>query len=396
MLDFEFQSPTRLILKRGAVDLAGSEVRKYSDTVLLTHYGDDFIYKSGLRDRVVRSLEAAGLRWFELPGVQPNPLLSLVYQGIELCRENDVGFILALGGGSVIDTAKAIAAGTYYDGDVWDLYLGKDSFDRALPVGTIMTIPATGSEGSNGSVITNGETKLKRDIMSDVIRPAFTLMDPELTFTLPRSQTVNGIVDMGSHVMERYFSPMEPANDLTDRLAEAIMVSVIENGRRVLEKPDDYDARADLMVSSIVAHNGLVGIGRMQDWASHAMGAPLSGVYNIPHGATLSVLIPAWMQYVYRNNIARFRQFAVRVMGVSPDEDEIRAAEEGIRRLHAFYGEIGAPLTMEQIGIHDRSMYASMAKAACNGGTIGCVRPLGEEDIIKIYELAEGRTEDQL
>ena len=378
-----------MILRRNAIELAGSEVKRYSDTVLLVHYGDDFIYKSGLRDRAVKALEDAGLKWFELPGVQPNPLMSLVYKGIDLCRENGIGFVLALGGGSVIDTSKAIAAGYYYDGDLWDCYLGKGTFDRALPVGTIMTIPATGSEGSNGSVITNDKTLQKRDIMSDVLRPVFTLMDPEMTFTLPRSQTVNGIVDMGSHVMERYFSPMEPVNDLTDRLAEAIMVSVMENGRKVLEKPDDYDARADLMVASVVAHNGLVGIGRFQDWASHCMGAPISGIYNVPHGRTLSVIIPAWMKYVYQDNIARFRQFAVRVMGVDPELDAAEAAAEGIKRLHAFYKEIGAPTTMAEIGITDRTRYEEMAKAACNGGTIGCMKALGEKDVMNIYELAE-------
>jgi len=394
MDDFSFVSPTRMILRRGAIALAGEEVKRYSDSVLLTHYGDRFIYDSGLRDRVMNALEGAGLRCFELPGVQPNPTLDLVYKGIEICRKEKVGFVLALGGGSVIDTAKAVAVGTAYDGDVWDLYLGKASVEQALPVGSIMTLPATGSEGSNGSVITNMATKQKRDIMSDVIRPAFTLMDPELTFTLPRKQTVYGVVDMISHVMERYFSS-SVGNDLTDRMGEAIMVSAMHNARRVLKNPADYDARAELMVSSVVAHNGLVGIGRAQDWASHCMGAQLSGYYNIVHGATLSVLIPAWVEYVYRSNVPRFAQFAVRVMGAEPDwVHPEETAKEGIRRLRAFYRELGAPQTMQEIGVRSDADYAAMAKLACGGGKIGCIRPLGEEDVIRIFRAAETNSEE--
>ena len=388
MENFQFVSPTRLILQKDAELEVGSEVRKYADKVLLVHYGDPFLYQSGLHDRITTSLNQAGVAYEELTGIQPNPVLAPIRKGIALCREQKIPFILAVGGGSVIDTAKAIAAGSLYEGDVWDLYLGKAPVEQALALGTVMTLPGTGSEGSNGSVVTNEDTLEKRDIMSDAIRPCFAVMNPELTYTLPPFQTACGIVDMLSHVMERYFSNSKQVI-LTDHLCEGLMKAIVENGRKLQKDPRDYHARADLMLGAVLAHNGLAGIGRNQDWACHMMGAQLSGEYNAVHGATLSVLIPAWASYVYQENLDRFVQFANRVFGVEVDfYAPERTALEGIRRLQAFYQELGMPLTMEELNIKDDKRFASMAMRSTGGGRIGCMKPLSSEDVEAIYRLA--------
>ena len=275
MENFEFMSPTKFILAKDAETGVGKLIRSYSKKALIVHSGDRFMTESGLRERILASLSQAGVTAFELPGVTPNPVLGPIYEGIRLCRENDVGLVLAVGGGSVIDTAKAIGIGVPYDGDVWDFYTGKAHPTTSLPVGAVMTLPATGSEGSNGSVVSNDETKQKLDVMDDCIRPVFAVMNPEITYTLPPFQTACGVVDMISHAMERYFTSSKNT-DLIDRVGEALMKSAMVNARKVLLNPRDYDARAELMWCAILSHNGLSGTGRNQDWACHAMGTQLS------------------------------------------------------------------------------------------------------------------------
>lgn len=386
MENFNFYAPTRLIMQPDAETIVGNEVEKYSKKVLFVHYGDKFFIGSGLYDKIMDSLKAAKLEIYEVSGIVPNPILEPVYRGIELCKAHDIGFILAVGGGSVIDTAKAIAFGAKYDGDVWDLYIGKNSPKETLPVGVVMTIAATGSEGSNGSVITNEKTDEKRDVMGDMIRPVFAIMNPELTYSLPKYQTACGIVDMLSHTMERYFSTSQNV-ELTDRLGEGLMIAVMNSGKKVMQEPDNYDARADLMLASILSHNGLTGIGRNQDWACHMMGAQISGHYNAIHGATLSILIPAWAKYVYKDNPDRFAQFAERVMGVSVEGlSKEEAALQGIEKLKDFYRELGMPFTLKEIGIEDDSKFETMANAATSiFGPIGCMKALTAEDVEAIY-----------
>lgn len=385
---FEFISPTKFILDKDADLRCGFEVKNYSDNVLFVHYGDSYTYDSGLHGRITNALKVAGVTCFELPGVEPNPKVELVRKGIEICRQEGIGCVLAAGGGSVIDTAKAVALGAKYDGDVWDFYKKTAVPKEALPVGTIMTLPATGSEGSNGSVIKNAETGESLDVMTDMLRPVFTLMNPELTLTIPKRQSVFGIIDMFSHVLERYFSSSKDTV-LTDHLCEGVMRSIIINAGKLMENMDDYNTRAELMWTAIVAHNGLLATGRNQDWATHTMGAQLSAQYNAVHGATLSVLFPCWAQYVYEEHIPRFVQFANRVFDVEVDfYDQRRTAEEGIRRLRAFFSSMGAPKTLGDLGIKSDEDIPKMAEAACQFGNIGGLKSLSVNDVEHIYRLA--------
>ena len=388
MENFEFMSPTKFILERDADKLCGKEIKKYSDNVLFVHYGDRYTYDSGLHDRIIRSLEEADVKCFELPGVQPNPKLSLVKKGIELCKNNKINFLLAVGGGSVIDTAKAVSIGAKYNGDVWDFFEKKAVPAEALPIGTVMTLPASGSEGSNGSVINNDETGENADVLSELLRPRFTLMNPDLTLSLPKKQTVYGIIDMFSHVMERYFSSSKDVV-LTDYMCEGVMRAILINTQKLMSNLNDYTARAEFMWTAIVAHNGLLATGRNQDWATHMIGAQISAEYNSTHGAVLSVLFPNWAKYVYKDNLARFVQFAHRVFQVEIDfYNQERTALEGIRRLREFFNELEAPATLRDLGISSDEKFSKMAKAACRFGEIGGLRKLKAEDVEEIYKLS--------
>lgn len=389
MDSFEFMSPTKFILENNAEELCGREIKKLADNVLLVHYGAGFIYESGLRDRIIKSLEREAITYYELSGVEPNPKVGLVREGIELCRKNKIGCVLAIGGGSVIDTAKAIAVGVKYDGDVWDFYCKKATPTEALPIGTVMTLPATGSEGSNGSVLKNPETGESADVMADFLRPAFTLMNPQLTLTIPKTQTVFGIIDMFSHVLERYFSSSKEAY-LTDYMCEGVMKSILVNAKILMKDLSNYNARAELMWTAIVAHNGLLATGRNQDWATHTIGAQLSAQYNSVHGATLSVLFPNWAKYVYRENLPRFVQFANRVFGVEIDlYDQEKTALEGIEKLAEFFHSMGGPVTLKDLGIESDEKFRQMAEDACRFGPIGGLKVLKVEDVEEIYRLAE-------
>jgi hypothetical protein len=389
MESFEFMSPTKFILQEDADKLCGQEVKKISDVCLFVHYGDDFTYKSGLYDRIVESLESAGVKYYELSGVEPNPKVSLVRKGIEICKAKNVGCILAAGGGSVIDTAKAVGIGAKYDGDVWDFYSKKAYPIETLPVGTVMTLPATGSEGSRGSVLRNTEKGESADVLSDLLRPIFTLMNPELTLTIPKHQTVYGIVDMFSHIMERYFSCSVDVN-LTDYMCEGVMKSILVNSHALMKDLSDYNARTELMWSSVIAHNDLLGAGRKQDWATHMLGAQLSAQYNTVHGAALSVLFPCWAEYVFKDNIPRFVQFAHRVFNVEVDfYQPEKTALEGIRRLREFFLSMGAPGTLGEIGIENDEKFRKMAEDACRFGNIGGLKSLDADDAEQIYKMAQ-------
>ncbi len=388
MIDFRFISPTQFVFGRNAEEALIKESSKLGGKILL-HYGGGSIKNSGLYDRVKEYLAKAGTKVVELGGVKPNPVLSTVREAIDLCRAEGITGILAVGGGSVIDSAKSIAIGVPYDGDVWDFYSGKATVAEALPVGVILTIPAAGSEGSNGSVVTDEDTRSKFASGSDLMRPVFSLMNPELTFTLSPYQTACGITDMISHVMERYFTNTEDVG-LTDRLGEALIRTVIDAAPKVMADPEDYEARAELMWASTVAHTDIVGLGREDDWASHQIEHELSAQYDVAHGAGLAVVFPAWMTHVRKENLERFIQFAVRVWDVdyvAGREDE--TALEGIRRHKAFYESIGMPTSLSALGVTD-NRYDIMADKAMRDGPFGGLKKLSKEDVIAIYTLAEG------
>ena len=386
MENFTFLNPTKIIVGKGTESETGRETARYAKKVLL-HYGGGSIKKSGLYDRVRASLKEAGVDVVELGGVQPNPRLSLVQEGIRICREKGVELILAAGGGSVIDSAKAIGIGVPYSGDVWDFYLRKLKPASMLPVGVVLTIPAAGSEASNGSVITREDGEYKRDADTECMRPRFAIMNPELTFTLPAYQTACGASDIMAHVMERYFTRSSGV-DFTDRLCEATLKTIIHNTPIVLQNPRDYEARAEIMWAGTIAHNDLLGTGRVGDWATHMIEHELSGVYDVAHGAGLAVLFPAWMRHVYSQDVTRFAQFAVRVWGVEGEfASPERTALEGIRRLGSFYRDIGLATSLKELGVKD-DRFEEMSKKCVDRGNVGNFVRLDAAGVQKVFALA--------
>jgi alcohol dehydrogenase len=352
MKNFEFQNPTKIIFGRGTEEKVGDEVAAYSKNILL-HFGGGSIKASGLYDRVTASLKKAGVTWVELGGVQPNPRLSLVHEGVKLCKEHKLGLILAVGGGSVIDSAKAIAMGAVIEGDVWDFFIGKSTPVNALPVGTILTIPAAGSEASTASVITNEDGWLKRGFNSELIYPRFSVLNPELAFSLPSFQVACGVTDIMAHLMERYFTNVSHV-ELTDRLLEATMKTLISQAPLVLKNPQDYDAWSELMWAGTIAHNNLLDTGRVGDWASHEIEHEISGIYDIAHGAGLAVVFPAWMKYVMHQDLNRFVQWSVRVWNVEMDVFNPEAVtRSGIARMEEFFRSIGLGTRLVDLGIQD-------------------------------------------
>ncbi|MDR1286442.1 MAG: iron-containing alcohol dehydrogenase [Treponema sp.] len=392
MENFDFYAPAEIVFGKDTQKKAGELLKGRAKKVLL-HYGSGSIKKSGLYDEVVASLKQNGIDFVELGGVKPNPRLSLVHDGIALCKKEKVDFILAVGGGSAIDSAKAIAMGFYYDGDVWDIYEQGKAIEKALPVATVLTIPAAGSESSGDTVVTNEEKQLKYGYGSPRLRPVFSIVNPELFFTLPKNQIVNGVADMMSHVFERYFTNTTHT-DLTDGLCETVLRTIIKNAPLVCRNPKDYDAWCEIGFAGTVAHNGLVGMGREQDWACHGMEHELSAIYDVAHGAGLAVLTPAWMRYVYKTNVNMFVQFAVNIMGVNGSyRDPGAIVLEGIDRLGKFFREIGLPSTLGELGI-DESKLEVMARKATKDA-FGSENPLGGlkklywKDVLEIYRLAK-------
>ena len=385
MENFIFQSPTRIIFGKGTELEVGKETKKFAGKILL-HYGGASIKKLGLYDKIIQSLKKESIEVFELGGVKPNPRLGLVYDGIKICRDNNIGFILAVGGGSAIDSAKAIACGVNYEGDVWDFYTTDKKAKKVLPVGVVLTIPAAGSEASNASVITKEEEQLKKAYTNENLRPVFAILNPELTFSLPTEQTIYGISDIFAHGLERYFTNTQNV-DLSDRLLEGTFKSLINNSYIVLEKPFDYAARAEIMWIGLTIHNGLFGAGRVEDWGSHQIEHELSAIYDIAHGAGLSIVFPAWMKYVYKHDINRFAQFAIRVFGAETYFDDIeRTALEGIKRLKNFYKEIGLPTSLKDVNIPDM-LLEEMAKKSTADGPFGNFVRLETKDVLSILKM---------
>ncbi len=392
MNNFNFYSPTEFVFGKGRETECGKYVKKNGGTKVLIHYGGGSAVKSGLLDRVKESLTAENISFVELGGVQPNPLDTKVYEGIELCRAENVDFILAVGGGSVIDSSKAIALGALYGGDFWDFYDKKAVIEKALPVGTVLTIAAAGSEGSGNTVITKTDGMWKRGAGSDVLRPKFSIMNPELTFTLPAYQTACGATDIMAHVFERYFTNTQEV-EITDRMCEAVLCTIIKEVPRVLENPENYDARANIMWAGTMAHNNICGVGREQDWNSHGLEHELSGLYDVTHGAGLAVMMPAWMEFVMSHNIMRFAQMAVRVFGVPMNfENPEETAKLGIKAFRKFLRSIGMPINFAELGakesdIPELAEKFAVTKIGSNGTTGGFVK-LTKEDAAEIYRIA--------
>ena len=389
MNNFNFYSPTYFVFGKDREQEVGALVKRFGGSKVLIHYGGGSVVRSGLLDRIKASLDAEGIGHVELGGVQPNPRSGLVYKGIELARAEQVDFILAVGGGSTIDSSKAIAAGTLYEGDFWDFYSGK-KVTKALPVATVLTIAAAGSEGSGGSVITKEEGMLKRSTGSEVLRPVFSILNPELTQTLPPHQTAAGITDIMAHLFERYFTNT-PDVEVTDRLIEGLLSAVIHEAPKVIADPNDYQARANIMWAGMLAHNDCCSGGRREDWGSHDIEHELSALYDCAHGAGLAVVFPAWMTYTMNQDVLRFAQLAHRVWGCDMDfhHPEI-TAKAGIEALRRFLRSIGMPLTLSEVGGCETDIPA-MAHTACYGngrkGTLGSFVVLGEEDVANILRL---------
>ena len=389
MNDFSYITPTRYIFGRDAELKTGEQAAKNGMTRVMLVYGQGSVVRSGVLDRVRRSLNDSAITTVELGGICPNPTDEKVYEGIELGRQENIDGVIAVGGGSAIDTAKAIAAGIPYNGDFWDFYAGKKNIERALPIGTVLTIPAAGSEGSGNSVITHRNGMKKISLRTDMaLRPRFSCMNPELTFTLPPYQTACGICDMMIHIMERYFSPT-PEVEVTDRVAEGLLRAIITEAYRVMADPTNYDARANIMWSGTLAHNGLCGTGRIEDWSSHFMEHELSAVYpDIAHGAGLAVIVPAWLTYVAGKAPEKVAQFARRVMDVT-EPDDTKAAAVGIARLSAFFKSLGLPSTLTELGVKDADIPVMVDKLHQNKGeTIGGYIKLRAADTDRIYRLA--------
>lgn len=389
MNNFNFYSPTYFAFGKDREKEAGKLVKRFGGSRVLLHYGGQSAQKSGLLDRVKESLKEENIGFVELGGVKPNPRSGLVYEGIELCKKENVDFILAVGGGSSIDSAKAIALGAVYEGDFWDFYEGSAKAEAALPVGTILTIAAAGSEGSPDSVITREEGMLKRGAGTDLIRPKFSILNPALTQTLPAYQTACGATDIIAHVFERYYTNTEEV-EVTDRLCEAVVLTMLKEVPRVIEDPDNYEARANIMWAGMVAHNNIVGVGREQDWNSHGIEHELSALYDCAHGAGLAVIMPAWMEYVAEHHdCMRMAQMATRIFGCQMNFADPKAtALEGIKAFRRFLSSIGMPINFEQLGAKEEDIPALVEKFGIGDGKTGGYVALDKAAVTEIYQIA--------
>ncbi|MBY3622626.1 iron-containing alcohol dehydrogenase [Acinetobacter sp. CUI P1] len=386
MRNFDFYNPTKLIFGQGTLEALKTEVPKYGKNVLLM-YGGGSIKRSGLYEKVMAELSAIDAVVTELSGVEPNPRLSTVHKGVELCREHNIDLILAVGGGSVLDCAKAVAVGAKYEGDMWDFVERKAAAQDALPLGTVLTMAATGSEMNSGSVITNEVTKEKMGWGSIHAFPAFSILDPENTFTLPRDQTVYGMVDIMSHVLEHYFHN-DTNTPVQDGFCETLLRTVIETAPKLIEDLNNYELRETIMYCGTMALNGMVSMGFAGDWATHNIEHAVSAVYDIPHGGGLAILFPQWMKYNIDTDPARFRKLAVNVFGVDPaGKNDKEIGLEGIEALRSFWDSIGAPKTLADYDIDD-SEIGSMADKAVRFGPFGNFSKLDREDVVEIYKMS--------
>ncbi|MGI6279005.1 MAG: iron-containing alcohol dehydrogenase [Acutalibacteraceae bacterium] len=390
MHNFEFYAPTRVVFGRNTEQKTGALIKALKCKKVLLHYGGGSVVRSGLLDRIKASLEAENISYTELGGVVPNPRLSLVYKGIELAKRENVDFILAVGGGSVIDSAKAIGYGVTNEGDVWDFYDHVREAKACLPIGVVLTIAAAGSEMSDSSVITKEDGFIKRGYSNDLCRPVFAVMNPELTLTLPPYQTACGCTDIIMHTLERYFTQGEKS-ELTDSIAEGLLKTVIKNARILIDNPQSYDARAEIMWAGSLSHNGLTACGnRENDFATHALEHELSGLYDVAHGAGLAAVWGSWARYVYKDCLHRFVRFARNVMNVSGANDE-QTALAGIKKLEEFFKEIGMPISISELGVSPSDDDLKEMARKCSiayGGKRGSAKVLYEEDMYNIYKSA--------
>ncbi len=389
MNNFVFYSPTEFVFGKATEMQVGALARKHGARKVMIVYGGGSVVRSGLLDRVKQSLREAGIEYCLMGGVQSNPVDTKVYEGIEFCRREQADMLLPVGGGSVIDTAKAIAAGVLYEGDFWDFYIGKAKVTKALKVAVVLTIPAAGSEGSGNTVITklDGLQKLSLRV-PEVLRPVFSIMNPELTYTLPPFQTACGVADMMAHIMERYFTNTQEV-EIGDRLCEGTLMAIINEAPKAMRNPEDYGARANLMWAGMIAHNGTCGVGCEEDWASHFLEHEISAIYGVTHGAGLSVIFPAWMTWMVEHNVGKIAQYAVRVWGVPESEDKKAVALEGIGKLKAFFSSLGLPVTFEELGIEDPDIDRLADSLHRNKGElVGNYVKLTKQDSKEIYRLA--------
>lgn len=389
MNNFTFYSPTEFVFGKDTEKKTGELIKKYHGTKALIVYGGGSVIRSGLLQRIKDLLDKAGIIHVELGGIQPNPTDPKVYEGIELGRREQVDFLLPVGGGSVIDTAKAIAAGIPYEGDFWDFYIGHTVPQEALRIGVVLTIPAAGSEGSGNSVITKLDGLKKLSLRTpELLRPAFAVMNPELTYTLPAWQTACGITDMMAHIMERYFTNTEDT-EVPDRMCEGTLKAIIHEAARVMNNPSDYGARANLMWAGMIAHNGTCGVGCEEDWSSHFLEHEVSALYNVTHGAGLAVIFPAWLTYMADHHAKKTAQYAVRVWDV-PESGDLRTMSlEGVSRLKSFLHSIGMPVTFKELGIEHPDIDLLVKKFHENKGErVGNYFPLDSKASRKIYEIA--------
>ena len=392
MENFAYYTPTKVVFGKDEEKNVGKLAKEFGAKKVLIHYGGGSAVRSGLIDKIKTSLTEENISFIELGGVKPNPRLSLIYEGIKLAKENSVDFILAVGGGSVIDSAKGIGYGVANPDieDVWDLYIGKKKTQKCAPIGVVLTIAAAGSEMSRGSVVTKEDEQLKRSYGCDNARPKFAIMNPELTYTLPKYQIACGVVDIMMHTMERYFSPVGNL-ELTDKIAEGLLRTMIKYGKLSLENPYNYEARAEIMWASSLAHNGLTGCGGIGDWSTHQLEHDLGGVYDIAHGAGLSAVWGSWARYVYKENPKRFVQFAENVFGIEKIGTDEEIAIKGIEAMENFYKDIEMPISISETGITLSEKDVEMLAEKCsNNGTryIGSFKKLFKEDMAKIYSMA--------
>ena len=394
MENFQYYTPTKIIFGRGAEEQTGQLAAEQGCKKVLVHYGGGSVVRSGLLERIYRSLDAIGISYVSLGGVVPNPRLSLVYEGIRLARKEQVDFILAVGGGSVIDSAKAIGYGVANEGDVWDFYEKRRTAKACLPIGVVLTIAAAGSEMSDSSVITKEEGWLKRGYSSNYARARFAVMNPELTMTLPKYQTASGCVDIMMHTMERYFNHSENM-EMTDGISEHLLRTVMKNAKILMNEPDNYQARAEVMWAGSLSHNGLTGCGTGGgDWASHQLEHELGGMFDVAHGAGLAAVWGSWARYVMDAAPERFAKFAVNVMGVEPEAEKLKTAQKGIEAMEDFYRALDMPVCIGDMGIElTEEQMRELAEKCSHFGkrTIGCIKKLDQEDMYQIYKEARGR-----
>lgn len=386
METFMYFNPTRLFFGKDTLEHLRTQIPPFGNKILLV-YGGGSIKKNGLYDDVMRQLNSFGAHVHELSGVEPNPRLTTVHRGVDICRKEGIDFILAVGGGSVIDCSKAIAIGAKYEGDVWDIITRKATAEEAMPLGTVLTLAATGSEMNSGSVITNWETQEKYGWSNPLVFPKFSILNPEFTYTVPKDQTIYGIVDIMSHVIEQYFNHTGNS-PIQDGFCETILRTVIATAPKVLENPKQYEYRETILYSGTMALNGTLAMGIRGDWATHNIEHAVSAVYDIPHGGGLAILFPNWMEHVLDEGVSRFKQFAVNVFGIDPkDKSDRETALEGIRALRAFWSSIGAPSRLADYDINADKLEL-MADKAMARGVFGNFKSLGREDVLTIYRMS--------